>query len=62
MHNDPCFGEGVEVVATLSLSACSDFEFNCADGQCVPMTARCDGRIDCDDSTGKHKRDAVMQA
>ncbi len=56
LHNDPCFGGGT-VVKTLNLNSCKDSEFNCADGQCVPMDDRCDGVIGCDDTSGKVKND-----
>ncbi len=51
IHNDPCYGTGSTKV-TLNLNACADDEFNCVSGQCKPMAARCDGKLDCDDRTG----------
>ncbi len=60
--NDPCFGGGDrtgggggggEVLVTLNLNACTDGEFNCADGQCIDMDGRCDGVLDCRDKTGQ---------
>ena len=38
----------------LSLNACTQDEFNCADGQCVDISQRCDRRIDCDDKSGSY--------
>ena len=51
IHNDPCFGPG-QVEVTLNLNACNDHEFNCVNGQCIPMTTRCDGILDCKDKSG----------
>ena len=44
---------------TASLSACLT-AFNCADGGCVDLTARCDGRADCSDSTDELGCDSLM--
>ncbi len=57
VHNDACFGDRTETVVTvLNLNSCNESEFNCADGQCVPMEGRCNGVLDCGDSTGQiHK-------
>jgi hypothetical protein len=35
----------------LTLTGCSGGEFTCADGSCVEMAARCDGRVDCGDTS-----------
>ncbi len=51
IHDDPCYGTGNTKV-TLNLNSCGDDEFNCVSGQCVPMTVRCDGKLNCDDRTG----------
>ena len=42
-------GETYETV--LTLSACSDSQFTCADGNCVKMEQRCDGRTHCNDES-----------
>ena len=42
-----CFGENYET--KLSLTACTNEEFNCDSAQCVPITSRCDGIPDCED-------------
>ncbi len=52
VYNDPCFGRG-KVSAVLNFNACNDSEFNCVDGQCISMEARCDGILHCEDSTGQ---------
>ncbi len=44
-----CSPLAASVNQTLSLSACSAAEFNCADGGCTPLAARCDGWSDCYD-------------
>ncbi len=51
VHDDPCYRAGSTKV-TFNLNACADDEFNCVSGQCVPMTVRCDGKLNCDDRTG----------
>ena len=38
----------------LSFSKCSDDQFTCADGQCVDMKHRCDGRTHCDDGSDEY--------
>lgn len=48
---DSCFTEKVNFV-TLNVNACDDFEFNCDDGNCVPIEERCDGKVQCPDKTG----------
>ncbi len=36
----------------VNLNGCEvNSEFNCADGTCIPMERRCDGRVDCVDSS-----------
>jgi hypothetical protein len=44
-----CSPLAASVNQTLSLSACSAAQFNCADGGCTPLAARCDGWSDCYD-------------
>ncbi len=51
VFNDACYEEA-ELEVTLSVNACNESEFNCADGQCVGIEQRCNGKIDCDDKTG----------
>ena len=36
---------------TLTLSGCNKAEFSCVDGSCISMERRCDGRVDCTDSS-----------
>jgi len=51
IYNDPCYNEQ-EITVTLNMNSCTESEFNCADGQCVDITQRCDGKINCHDKTG----------
>ncbi len=48
IENDGC-GGGNET--WLSVTLCDEDEFNCDSGQCVDMEKRCDGVIDCHDSS-----------
>ena len=50
-HNDNCAGEANQTDITLNFNACTDEEFNCVDGSCIPIAERCNGRIDCPDKT-----------
>ena len=52
IFNEPCYDED-ERETWLSINSCSQRQFNCDNGQCIDMVARCDGRIDCDDKSGK---------
>ena len=45
---DPC-GNGSRL---LNINACSDSEFNCDDGSCIPIEMRCNGLLDCPDKSG----------
>ncbi|XP_050740132.1 uncharacterized protein LOC127010309 isoform X2 [Eriocheir sinensis] len=47
---DVC-GEEKDTPHLLSLSACHDTEFTCGDGTCVPLSQRCDLRVNCPDNT-----------
>ena len=35
----------------LSFNACKKNEYNCQDGHCIDIIARCDGKTDCPDKT-----------
>ena len=35
----------------LTLTGCRDEEFTCKNGDCVPMETRCDGKVDCEDTS-----------
>ncbi len=50
VRNEPCYDE-TELPVWINMNACSESEFNCADGQCVDIARRCDGKIDCRDRT-----------
>lgn len=34
---------------------CTEEEFKCSDGSCIPMYWHCDGTVDCDDSSDEDK-------
>jgi len=51
IFNDPCYDER-EITVTLNMNACENTEFNCANGHCIDIDKRCDGKIDCEDKTG----------
>ena len=36
---------------TLTLTGCLEDEFTCKAGDCVPMKVRCDGKVDCEDTS-----------
>ena len=40
---------------TITFSFCSDNEFTCAEGHCVDMNLRCDGRTDCEDGSDEQE-------
>ena len=40
----------------ITFSFCSDDEFTCADGHCVDLNLRCDGRTDCTDGSDEQER------
>ena len=52
IHNDSkaCSVEST-YTTLLKLTVCSDEEFTCADGSCIPLKDRCNGRSDCLDET-----------
>ena len=52
IHNDSkaCSVEPT-YTTVLKLTVCSDEEFTCADGSCIPLKDRCNGRSDCLDET-----------
>ena len=48
--------------AILKLTGCSEDQFTCDDGSCVPMSNRCDGKSDCLDETDEVECKAFVQA
>lgn len=44
---------------TLLLSSCSRQEFTCRDGSCVPLSRRCDQRLDCRDESDEQECELV---
>ena len=46
----------------LKLTGCSEEEFTCDDGSCVPMTDRCNGKRDCADETDEDECKAFVQS
>ena len=51
LHNDSCTeGEG-ETKVTLQVSICTEDQFTCNDGLCIPMDNRCNRRADCSDNS-----------
>jgi Low-density lipoprotein receptor domain class A len=59
VYNDKKCSASSSQDLTVSLSTCLT-TFNCADGGCVNLTARCDGRADCGDSTDELNCDSLM--
>ena len=47
IYNEGCYGNGTKVL--LNINACTDDEFNCEDGNCIPMSQRCDRILQCPD-------------
>ena len=46
--NSTC-NEGVTEIKTLQVSSCNTDQFTCDNGNCVPLTGRCDSVANCDD-------------
>ena len=51
IYNDTCNEDGNATHVTMNFNACTNEEFNCKDGNCIPISGRCDGRIGCADKT-----------
>ncbi|ROT69697.1 hypothetical protein C7M84_012080 [Penaeus vannamei] len=45
----------------LTLTACSEGDFTCADGSCIPIESRCDLRVDCEDASDEEKCSKVSR-
>ena len=39
----------------LNLGTCGQQHFSCGDGQCVPLSVRCDNKLDCSDGTDEER-------
>ena len=51
IKGDSCFEtNGAET--TLNINACSNEDFNCVDGHCIPIDGRCNGKVECPEKTG----------
>ena len=50
-ENDLCTKGKENKMVTITISACSDSEFTCFDGNCVSMDHRCDRIVDCPDNS-----------
>ena len=48
INTNVCVYDSLECIFVL---ACSDREFQCADGGCIPSQYACDGLVDCKDSS-----------
>lgn len=44
----------------LTFSACSENDFTCADGSCIPIESRCDLHVDCRDSSDEEKCSKIV--
>jgi hypothetical protein len=49
IYNDPRCFPGAFYKVKLNLSFCNNSMFNCGDGSCIALAARCDASIDCSD-------------
>lgn len=49
----------INLIRYLNVEGCSQEEFTCGNGQCVPNYRKCDGRRDCSD--GSDESYAVCQ-
>lgn len=56
-----CPGAG-SYSTVLKLTGCSEEEFTCDDGSCVPMTNRCDAKKDCADGTDEAECKTFVRA
>ena len=50
-ENDLCTKGKEDKMVTITISACTDEEFTCFDGNCVSMDHRCDRIVDCPDNS-----------
>ena len=50
----------IVTLAHFTWLGCTSDQFTCANGQCVPMAARCDGNIDCTDGSDESNCGTLM--
>ena len=63
VHNDSkSCSPATSYTTVLKLTGCSEKEFTCDDGSCVPMTDRCNGKRDCSDETDEAECKAFVQS
>ena len=51
--NDTC---GTYYSRKMTMSPCNDSQFTCQDGNCIGMSNRCDGKVQCKDGSGEESK------